>query len=61
MLAVRIARAVDLMYTSGGASALRTSNPLQRLLRDANAVKQHVDVGFGWNETAGASVLGSPG
>lgn len=51
------ARAVELMYTSAGSAALSLSGPLQRLLRDVHAAKQHALVGFGMYETAGGMLF----
>jgi alkylation response protein AidB-like acyl-CoA dehydrogenase len=51
------ARAVELMYTSAGSAALSLEGPLQRLLRDVHAAKQHALVGFGMYETAGGMLF----
>lgn len=49
--------AVDLMYTSGGATSLFDRSPLQRHLRDIQAAKQHTMVAFRWYELAGETLL----
>jgi alkylation response protein AidB-like acyl-CoA dehydrogenase len=53
--AVRVAQA---MYECGGGSALYRRSPLQRRLRDAHAMTQHVMVGPATWETAGRAFLG---
>jgi alkylation response protein AidB-like acyl-CoA dehydrogenase len=52
------ARAVDLMYTSGGGTAIYAASPLQRCLRDAHAVTQHVMVAEPTYELVGRVLLG---
>jgi alkylation response protein AidB-like acyl-CoA dehydrogenase len=52
------ARAVDLMYTAGGGTAIYAANPLQRCLRDAHAVTQHVMVAEPTYELVGRVLLG---
>jgi alkylation response protein AidB-like acyl-CoA dehydrogenase len=56
--AATCARAVDLMYTAGGGTAIYASSPLQRCLRDAHAVTQHVMVAEPTYELVGRVLLG---
>jgi len=51
------ARAVEIMYASAGSAALSLDGPLQRLLRDVHAAKQHALVSFGMYETAGGMLF----
>jgi alkylation response protein AidB-like acyl-CoA dehydrogenase len=52
------ARAVDLMYTAGGGTSIYATSPLQRCLRDAHAVTQHVMVAEPTYELVGRVLLG---
>jgi len=51
-------RAVDLMYTAGGGTSIYAASPLQRCLRDAHAVTQHVMVAEPTYELVGRVLLG---
>jgi alkylation response protein AidB-like acyl-CoA dehydrogenase len=52
------ARATDLLYTAGGGTALYSSNPLQRCLRDVHAITQHVFVAPPTQKIIGRILLG---
>lgn len=52
------ATVVDSAYTAGGGSAMYSSNPLQRRLRDIHAVTQHVGVKLDTLTKAGAILAG---
>lgn len=52
------ARAVDLMYTAGGGTSIYAASPLQRCLRDAHAITQHVMVAEPTYELVGRVLLG---
>jgi alkylation response protein AidB-like acyl-CoA dehydrogenase len=56
---VSSARAVDLVYTAGGASAMYESSPLQRCLRDVHAITQHYAVAPHNHELCGKVLLGA--
>jgi alkylation response protein AidB-like acyl-CoA dehydrogenase len=51
-------KAVELVYHAAGGSAVHSTNPLQRCLRDANVVTQHVMVNETMYEQAGRLYLG---
>ncbi len=50
--------AVDLMYDQGGGSSIFSDHPLQRCIRDAHTVTQHVMVNPAMYESAGRLFLG---
>jgi alkylation response protein AidB-like acyl-CoA dehydrogenase len=52
------ARAVDMMYSLGGASSIYAANSLQRFFRDVHAATQHVMVSPSILETTGRLFLG---
>jgi alkylation response protein AidB-like acyl-CoA dehydrogenase len=64
LTAVEVARAgnqiVQNMFGLAGTTAIYSSHPLQRYLRDAAVVKQHAFLGEGIYDGAGAVSLGVP-
>ncbi|HJL17468.1 MAG TPA: acyl-CoA dehydrogenase family protein [Sandaracinaceae bacterium LLY-WYZ-13_1] len=54
------ARAADLMYTAGGATALYDESPLQRCFRDVHAITQHFTVAPASQQLLGQILLGDP-
>jgi indole-3-acetate monooxygenase len=52
------ARAVDLLYTTAGGTAIYDAAPLQQRFRDVHAATQHAMVSADIVETAGAVLLG---
>jgi alkylation response protein AidB-like acyl-CoA dehydrogenase len=51
-------RAVDLMYTAAGASAIYHSHPLHRRFQDMHTITQHVQGRLAHYESAGRHLLG---
>jgi alkylation response protein AidB-like acyl-CoA dehydrogenase len=51
-------RAIDLLYTGGGASSIHASHPLDRCLRDARTAVQHICTQEANYELAGRQLLG---
>lgn len=49
---------VDLMYRAGGGSSLYATNPLDRYLRDAHTMQQHVEFSEKGFQAAGRTFLG---
>jgi hypothetical protein len=54
------AEVVDMMYTSGGSSAVFDSHPLQKLFRDSQVIRQHGFVCAARYETYGQVAMGLP-
>jgi alkylation response protein AidB-like acyl-CoA dehydrogenase len=54
------AAAVDLVYTTAGATANDRRSPLQRALRDIHAVTQHIATAPSQYESAGRMLVGLP-
>jgi alkylation response protein AidB-like acyl-CoA dehydrogenase len=50
--------AVNLMYHVGGGTSTYAASPLDRLLRDAHTMNQHLAAAPKWHETAGRVLLG---
>jgi alkylation response protein AidB-like acyl-CoA dehydrogenase len=54
------ASAVDILYTTAGASANYRRSPLQRALRDIHAATQHMGTALPQFESAGRMLVGLP-
>jgi alkylation response protein AidB-like acyl-CoA dehydrogenase len=52
------AEVTDMMFTSGGSSAVYVRHPLERLFRDAQVIRQHGFVAASRYETVGQVMLG---
>jgi alkylation response protein AidB-like acyl-CoA dehydrogenase len=52
------AEVTDMMFTSGGSSAVFVRSPLERLFRDAQVIRQHGFVAPSRYETAAQIMLG---
>jgi indole-3-acetate monooxygenase len=57
--AASAASVVDVCYKAGGGTSLYDSSPLQRHLRDINALTQHILVADEWFTRAGAFLVGT--
>ncbi len=51
-------RAVDVVYTAAGATAIYQSHPLQRRFQDMHTITQHVQARLGHYESVGRHLLG---
>ncbi len=56
--AASVAKVADLAYTLGGGTAIFDASPLQRCMRDAHVVTQHIMVAPRLYETLGKSLFG---
>ena len=57
--AAKAASVVDVCYKAGGGTSLYDSSPLQRHLRDINALTQHILVADEWFTRTGAFLVGT--